>query len=148
MELHEKIRRIALIVPLVVSVPLLILGIYWATLILFEIDSPRAHGPIPAFIQLFIMSFVAFACFLVVRAFIWVFYCIVLYVLKRSRLLQLTLTAIALSVFLFYVLFCLQSYDPLAAIPVVTIGLALVVFARMILRSVKTMYKQEKDEAQ
>jgi len=147
MELHEKIRRIALIVPLVISVPLLISGVYWAMPVLLNIGSPEALPPMAAFIQIFIMFLAACACFLIVRAFIWAFYCIVPYVLKYSRSLQLIVTAIALSVFIFCLLFCLQSYDPLAAIPVAIIGLALVVFAWVILQSVKAMDKQKKSEA-
>ncbi len=148
MELHEKIRKLALIVPLVISAPLLILGIYWAMPVLLNIGSPGALPPRAAFVQIFIMFLAACACFLIVRAFIWVFYCIVLYVLKHSKLTQLITTAIALSVLIFCVLFCLQSYNPLAAIPVALIGLALVVFVWMILRSVKTMDRQENSEAQ
>ena len=148
MELHEKIRRIALIVPLVISVPLLILGVYWAMPVLLHIGSPETLPPMAAFIQIFIMFLAACACFLIVRAFIWAFYCIVLYVLKRSKSLQLIVTAVTLSVFIFCLLFCLQSYDPLAAIPVAIIGLALTFFTWTILRSVKRMSTQENTKGQ
>jgi len=148
MELHEKMRKIALIVPLVVSVPLLILGVYWAMPVLLNIGSPERLPPMAAFIQIFIMFLAACACFLIVRAFIWTFYCIVLYVLKCSRSVQLTVTAITLSVFIFCLLFCLQSYNPFTAIPVAIIELALILFTWIILRSVKRIGTQENSKGQ